>query len=102
MVEAVPGIVLILGTKVRLAVMALPVLMVISFIVLIIQGNSEAALVEFIGHVPIIGVALILLLLGYDQRLRFTDAFSAPRHSFSKIRSAVPDAIDIGQSPELM
>lgn len=74
MVEAVLGIVLILGTTVRLAVLALSVMMAISNIVFIVQGNNEAALVEFIGHMPIIGAALVLLLLGYGQRLKITDA----------------------------
>ena len=76
MVEAVIGIVLILGTTVRLAVLALSVMMAISNIVFIVQGNNEAALVEFIGHMPIIGIALLLLLLGYGQRLKITHAFS--------------------------
>ena len=77
MVEAVIGIVLILGTTVRLAVLALSVMMAISNVVFIIQGNNEAALVEFIGHMPIIGIAL--LLLGHGQRLKITDAFLSPR-----------------------
>lgn len=79
MVEAVIGIVLILGTTVRLAVLALSVMMAISNVVFILQGNNEAALVEFIGHMPIIGIALLLLLLGYGQRLKITDAFLSPR-----------------------
>lgn len=79
MVEAVIGVVLILGTTVRLAVLALSVTMAISNVVFIIQGNNEAALVEFIGHMPIIGVALLLLLLGYGQRLKITHAFSQPQ-----------------------
>ncbi|WP_223428657.1 hypothetical protein [Tateyamaria pelophila] len=86
MVEAVIGIVLILGTTVRLAVLALSVMMAISNIVFIIQGNNEAALVEFVGHMPIIGVALLLLLLGYGQRLKITDAFSQQRAT-SQLRS---------------
>ena len=76
MVEAVIGIVLILGTTVRLAVLALSVMMAISNVVFIAQGNNEAALVEFIGHMPIIGIALLLLLLGYGQRLKITHVFS--------------------------
>lgn len=79
MVEAVIGIVLILGTTVRLAVLALSIMMAVSNIVFILQGNNEAALVEFVGHMPIIGVALLLLLLGYGQRLKITDAFSSHR-----------------------
>ena len=74
MAEAVIGIVLILGTTVRLAVLTLSVLMAASNIVFILQGNNEAALVEFIGHMPIIGTALLLLVLGYGQKLTITDA----------------------------
>lgn len=76
MVEAVIGIVLILGTTVRLAVLVLSIMMAVSNLVFILQGNNEAALVEFIGHMPIIGVALLLLLLGHGQRLKITDAIS--------------------------
>jgi uncharacterized membrane protein YphA (DoxX/SURF4 family) len=79
MIEAVIGIVLIFGTTVRLAVLALSIMMAVSNVVFILQGNNEAALVEFVGHMPIIGVALLLLLLGYGQRLKITDAFSSRR-----------------------
>ncbi len=73
MVEAVIGVVLILGITVRLAVLALSIMMAISNLVFILQGNNDAALVEFVGHMPIIGTALILLLLGYGQRLKITE-----------------------------
>lgn len=73
MVELAIGMVLILGTTVRLAVFALSSMMALSNIVFILQGNNDAALVEFIGHMPIIGVALLLLLLGYGQRLKITN-----------------------------
>lgn len=73
MIEAVIGTVLILGTTVRLVVLVLSAAMALSNVVFILQGNTEAALVEFIGHMPIIGTALILLLLGYGQRLKVTD-----------------------------
>ncbi len=76
MVEAVIGIVLILGTTVRLAVLALSVMMAVSNIVFILQGDNDAALVEFIGHMPIIGIALLLLLLGYGQRLKITNLWT--------------------------
>ncbi|MEM6577159.1 MAG: hypothetical protein AAF678_01585 [Pseudomonadota bacterium] len=75
MIEAVIGIVLILGTTVRLAVLTLSAAMALSNVVFILQGNTEAALVEFIGHMPIIGTALVLLLLGYGQRLKVTNLF---------------------------
>jgi uncharacterized membrane protein YphA (DoxX/SURF4 family) len=100
MVEAVIGIVLILGTTVRLAVLALSIMMAVSNIVFIVQGNNEAALVEFIGHMPIIGVALLLLLLGYGQRLKITDAFSARRLSSNESRSPILNAFNFGQSPK--
>lgn len=73
MVEAALGVVLIFGTTTRLAILALSVMMALSNIVFIIQGNNEAALAEFVGHMPVIGVALVLLLLGYGQRLKITD-----------------------------
>ncbi|MEM7596588.1 MAG: hypothetical protein AAF382_02755 [Pseudomonadota bacterium] len=73
MVELAIGACLVLGTTVRLAVLSLSIMMALSNIVFILQDNKEAALVEFIGHMPIIGVALVLLLLGYGQRLKITD-----------------------------
>lgn len=91
MVEAVIGIVLILGTTVRLAVLTLSIMMAVSNIVFIVQGNNEAALTEFIGHMPIIGTALLLLLLGYGQRLKITDAFSTRRSTSSKRADHLPD-----------
>lgn len=91
MVEAVIGIVLILGTTVRLAVLALSIMMALSNIVFIVQGNNEASLVEFIGHMPIIGVALLLLLLGYGQRLKITDAFAGWRGSSDDAAPPVTD-----------
>ena len=97
MVEAVIGIVLILGTTVRLAVLALSVMMAVSNIVFILQGNNEAALVEFIGHMPIIGIALLLLLLGYGQRLKVTDAFSSTSLRLGSSNSSMPNAMNTDQ-----
>ena len=100
MVEAVIGIVLILGTTVRLAVLALSVMMAISNIVFIVQGNNEAALVEFIGHMPIIGVALLLLLLGYGQRLKISDVFSTARDASRGNPSPISKAFNVAQRPK--
>lgn len=72
MVELALGLVLIIGTTTRLAVLVLSIMMALSNTVFILQGNNEAALVEFVGHMPIIGTALVLLLLGYGQRLKVT------------------------------
>ena len=88
MVEAVIGIVLILGTTVRLAVLALSVMMAVSNIVFILQGDNDAALVEFIGHMPIIGIALLLLLLGYGQRLKITNLWTVESSEITKKTSA--------------
>jgi uncharacterized membrane protein YphA (DoxX/SURF4 family) len=91
MIEAVLGIVLILGTTVRLAVLALSVMMAISNVVFIVQGYNDAALVEFIGHMPIIGVALILLLLGYGQRLKVTNLFQSDTSAELTVRAEKAD-----------
>jgi uncharacterized membrane protein YphA (DoxX/SURF4 family) len=99
MVEAVIGVVLILGTTVRLAVLALSIMMAVSNIIFIIQGNNDAALVEFIGHMPIIGVALLLLLLGYGQRLRVTDPFSSRQTGSGPKQSPAANATNAKPNP---
>ena len=89
MIEAVIGIVLILGTTVRLAVLALSIMMALSNVVFIIQGDNDAALVEFIGHMPIIGVALVLLLLGYGQRLKVNQTLFARVEKTDRKKTAI-------------
>lgn len=66
--EVIFGVILVLGTTTRLNVLALSTVLLASNILFIIEGNNEAALVEFVGHMPVIGVALVLLLLGAGQR----------------------------------
>jgi len=66
--EVVFGVILVLGTTTRLNVLALSVVLLASNILFLVEGNNEAALVEFVGHMPVIGVALVLLLLGAGQR----------------------------------
>jgi uncharacterized membrane protein YphA (DoxX/SURF4 family) len=66
--EVIFGIILVLGTTTRLNVLALSIVLLASNVLFIIEGNNEAALVEFVGHMPVIGVALVLLLLGAGQR----------------------------------
>lgn len=73
MCEVILGLVLILGTTTRLTMLAISGLMLTSNIVFILQGNNDAALKEFVGHLPIIGSALVLILLGYGQRLKITN-----------------------------
>lgn len=66
--EVIFGVILVLGTTTRLTVLALSVVLLASNVLFLIEGNNEAALVEFVGHMPLIGVALVLLLLGAGQR----------------------------------
>ena len=73
MSEVILGIVLILGTTTRLTMLTISGLMLTSNIAFILQGNNDAALKEFVGHLPIIGSALVLILLGYGQRLKITN-----------------------------
>jgi len=75
--EVIFGVILILGTTTRLNVLALSIVLLASNVLFLIEGNNEAALVEFVGHMPIIGVALVLLLLGAGQRW--------------KVRKLIPD-----------
>ena len=72
-IEVVFGVILVLGTTTQLNVLAFSVVLFSSNVLFLIQGNNEAAMVEFIGHMPVIGVALILLLLGAGQRLKVTN-----------------------------
>lgn len=72
-IEVVFGVILVLGTTTRLNVLALSVVLFASNVLFLIQGENEAAMVEFIGHMPVIGVAVILLLLGSGQRLKITN-----------------------------
>ncbi|WP_152544544.1 DoxX family membrane protein [Actibacterium mucosum] len=75
--EIVFGLILVLGVVTRLNILAVAGLMLCSNLVFILQQNKDAALMEFIGHLPIIATALILLLLGYGQRLKVTTVFSS-------------------------
>lgn len=72
MVEVLFGVIMVLGTTTRLNVIAFSIVLFASNVLFLVQGNNEAAMVEFVGHMPVIGVALILLLLGAGQRLKVT------------------------------
>lgn len=71
--EIIIGIIVVLGTTTRLIVITVSVLMLTSNIVFIVQGHNLPARTEFVGHLPIIGSALVLILLGYGQRLKITN-----------------------------
>ena len=66
------GTILVIGVVTRLNILAVAVLMLTSNIVFLIEGRNEEAMVELIGHLPIIATALILLVLGSGQRLKVT------------------------------
>ncbi|MEM7215243.1 MAG: DoxX family membrane protein [Pseudomonadota bacterium] len=70
--EVVFGTLLILGVVTRLNTLAIAGFMLASNAVFLLQNQKEAALLELVGHLPIIATALILLLLGYGQRLKIT------------------------------
>ncbi|MEM9238335.1 MAG: DoxX family membrane protein, partial [Pseudomonadota bacterium] len=70
--EVVFGVILVLGVVTRLNILVVAGLMLTSNIVFILQNEQDEALKELIGHLPIIATALILLLLGYGQRLKVT------------------------------
>ncbi|MEM7668780.1 MAG: DoxX family membrane protein [Pseudomonadota bacterium] len=70
--EVVFGVILVLGVVTRLNILVVAGLMLTSNIVFLLQNAQDEALKELIGHLPIIATALILLLLGYGQRLRVT------------------------------
>jgi len=78
-VEVIFGVLLVLGTTTRLVMLAFSVVLAASNVLFLIDGNKEAALLEFVGHMPVIGVALILLLLGYGQTLRITNLLPSAR-----------------------
>jgi uncharacterized membrane protein YphA (DoxX/SURF4 family) len=77
--EVIFGIILVLGTTTRLNVLALSIVLLASNILFLVEGNNDAALVEFVGHMPLIGVALILLLLGAGQRWKLKTLVPAQR-----------------------
>lgn len=75
MMEVVFGTILILGTVTRLNTFVLSLFLLASNLVFLYEGMKEAALMELVGHMPIIASALILIVLGYGQRLKITDIF---------------------------
>lgn len=91
--EVLFGIILVLGTTTRLNVFALSVVLLASNILFILEGNNEAALVEFVGHMPLIGVALVLLLLGAGQRWKLRRVFPEKRKNTNLKTIRVPSDV---------
>ncbi|MEM1344098.1 MAG: DoxX family membrane protein, partial [Pseudomonadota bacterium] len=73
--EVIFGIIMVLGVVTRLNMLVISAFMLLSNVVFLIQAENENALIELVGHMPVIATAAILLLLGYGQRLKM----SAPR-----------------------
>ena len=73
--EVVFGTILILGTTTRLNVLVVSGFMLTSNITFLVQGHNDAALMELIGHLPIIATAIICIFFGYGQRMKVTSLF---------------------------
>lgn len=71
--EVVFGAILLLGTTTRLNTLVISFFMLASNITFLVSGNNEAALMELIGHMPIIGTALVLLAHGSGAGLKITN-----------------------------
>lgn len=74
--EVVFGTILIIGTTTRINTLVVSSFMLASNTVFLIVNNQEAALMELIGHMPIIGSALVLILLGYGEKIKITHWFA--------------------------
>lgn len=75
MMEVIMGTILILGTTTRLNTLVISIFMLASNTVFLLVNQSDNALMELVGHMPIIASAVILLFLGYGQRLKITNLF---------------------------
>jgi uncharacterized membrane protein YphA (DoxX/SURF4 family) len=93
MMEVIFGVILVLGTTTRLNVLALSIVLLASNVLFIIEGNKEAALVEFVGHMPVIGVALVLLLLGAGQRWKLRKLIPTQRKNTNLKTIRVPSDV---------
>jgi uncharacterized membrane protein YphA (DoxX/SURF4 family) len=86
--EVVFGTILILGTTTRLNVLVVSGFMLTSNITFLVQGHNEAALMELVGHLPIIATAVICIFFGYGQRMKVTSLFRKDQAPAVEIRPA--------------
>lgn len=75
MMEVIMGTILILGTTTRLNTLVISIFMLISNTTFLFVNQSDNALLELIGHMPIIATAVIFLFLGYGRKLKITNLF---------------------------
>jgi len=73
--EVVFGTIMILGTVTRLNTLVLSGFLLLSNITFLVQDKNDEALTELVGHMPIIATAVILITLGYGQRLKVSIPF---------------------------
>lgn len=85
LVEAILGLLLVLGSTTRLCVLVISGFMLSSNLAFLLQGQLDEALTEITGHLPIICTALILLV--FDQRNRCSSA--DPAVAISRPASAI-------------
>jgi len=91
--EVVLGIILIIGTTTRINILVVFCFMLSSNLVFLFVGDKTAALMELIGHIPVIGTALVLLVTGYGQSWKVT-------HIWKKQRALVkPELKDLRLEP---
>ena len=91
--EITMGIILMLGVVTRLNTLVIAGFMLTSNIVFLLTAENQNALIELIGHMPIIATALILLLLGHGQRLKL------PNPTLRWVKFRLPGAPDVGGVP---
>lgn len=65
--EAALGLLLILGSTTRLTILVVSGFMLTSNLTFLFQGETDEALLEITGHLPIICTALILLVFGNQK-----------------------------------
>lgn len=70
--EVVFGSILILGTVTRLNILVVAIFMITTNVTFVFQDNMEAAIMELVGHLPIIATAVICVFFGSGQKLKFT------------------------------
>lgn len=73
--EVVFGTIMIIGTVTRLNTLVLSGFLLLSNITFLVQDKKDEALTELIGHMPVIATAVILITLGYGQRLKISIPF---------------------------
>ena len=91
--EITMGLILMLGVVTRLNILVIAGFMLTSNIVFLLTAENQNALIELIGHMPIIATALILLLLGHGQRLKL------PNPTLKWVTFRLPGAPKAGEVP---